>query len=60
MNSGAARCIVYQNADNADKKADMDKSVPTPGTDFSEQSKENGSLGKAAKSGCANREAVSE
>lgn len=60
---GAMRIINHhtnQNADNADKKADMDKSVPTPGIDLSEQSKENGSFGKATKSGCANMESASE
>lgn len=51
--------MINQNADSEEKKVDMDKSAPTPGTGFSEQSKENGSFEKAAKSDCANTESVS-
>lgn len=52
---GDANVMINQNADREDKKADIDKSVPTPGTGFSEQSKENVSFENAAKSGCENR-----
>jgi len=53
------RIVIDQNAESVDKKADIDKSVPTPGAVFSEQLNENGSLENAAKSGCANKESVS-
>ena len=60
MNTGRRmRMMFNQNTDSEDKKADMDMSGPTPGTDFPEQSKENGSFEKAVKSDCTNAESAS-